>query len=309
VQSTDNPVSSTLGIWLSAFRLRTLPLALASISMGSFLAAYEGSFEWSVFGLAAFTTILLQILSNLSNDYGDTIHGADHAQREGPSRAVQSGAISTKAMRMAIIIFAILSLISGIALLLVSSLGNNLIFILFLLLGISAIAAAIRYTSGKNPYGYLGLGDLSVLLFFGLLGVLGTYYLHTGELRWIHILPALSCGLFSVGVLNINNIRDIESDKKAGKKTIPVRLGRTRAVWYHWSLLVIGSLTAVLFVVLQFSSLLQFIFFLSFPLLIWNGVGVTNKTTASDLDPYLKQLVFSTLFFVLSFGLGLLISV
>ena len=151
--------------WLQAFRLRTLPLALSSILMGAFLAGSVGAFQWSIFLLCVFTTILLQILSNLANDYGDSIHGADHAERKGPSRAVQSGAISARQMKAAVVLFVFLSLSSGISLLLVSF-GldwNALLF--FLGLGILSIAAAIAYTVGKKPYGYAGLGDFSVLIF------------------------------------------------------------------------------------------------------------------------------------------------
>ena len=158
----------TLRPWISAFRLRTLPLAMASIGMGSFLAAAEGSFSWPVLGMAAITTVFLQILSNLSNDYGDSVHGADSSHREGPARAVQSGAISRAEMKTAMGVFVGLSFLSGLLLLYVA-LGWNLpLFLSFVVLGLVAILAALTYTSGNSPYGYQGLGDLSVLLFFGL---------------------------------------------------------------------------------------------------------------------------------------------
>ena len=155
--------------WIHAIRLRTLPLALASIGLGSFLAAFDGKFRWSVLLLSGLTTIFLQILSNLANDYGDTQHGADHAGRAGPDRAVQTGKISMKSMKIAIYIFIGLSLVSGLSLLFISLQEVSVGFLLMLLVGVLAIGAAINYTMGKNPYGYAGFGDLFVLIFFGLI--------------------------------------------------------------------------------------------------------------------------------------------
>ncbi|MGD9328284.1 MAG: 1,4-dihydroxy-2-naphthoate polyprenyltransferase [Cyclobacteriaceae bacterium] len=293
--------------WMQAVRLRTLPLALASIAMGTFLAADEGLFNLSIFILAAITTIFLQILSNLANDYGDSLHGADNIIRKGPERSVQSGSISARSMKIAISITAILSLSSGTLLLLTAIENLNASFFIFLLLGIAAILAAMGYTMGKNPYGYVGLGDLFVLLFFGLLGVLGTCFLFSGYLNPYHILPALTSGLFATAVLNVNNIRDIESDNLAGKKSIPVRIGRQKAVIYHWLLLGVGFGLAVIYVIINYDSPFQFLFIISLPLFIKNGFDVKNKTTASELDPSLKKMAISSLIFTLLFGIGLLI--
>jgi len=294
---------STLKLWINAFRLRTLPLALSCIVMGGFLAASVGAFQWSIFLFSITTTIFLQILSNLANDYGDSIHGADSADRKGPARAVQSGAISPAQMKTAILIFIVLCLISGISLLLISF-GLNWNAILFFFgLGVLSILAAIAYTIGKKPYGYAGLGDFSVLIFFGLIGVMGSNYLFTKELNWIQVFPALSCGFFSMGVLNINNIRDIESDKKAGKYSIPVRIGRERAIVYHWFLIAGGLISACSFVALTYQSPAQLIFMLSFPLFIINGLAIQRRPS-DQLDPYLKQLALTTLSFVVLFGLG-----
>ncbi len=293
--------------WLAAFRLRTLPLALASIGMGAFLAAASGAFNALVFGLCALTTILLQVLSNLANDYGDSIHGADSVEREGPSRAVQSGVISQKAMKQAIIIFVLLSLASGIGLIYVAFGWLTFNFLLFLGIGALAIIAAITYTAGHKPYGYAGLGDISVLVFFGFLAVMGSAYLYEGKLNWDYLLPAISIGFFSVAVLNVNNIRDIESDVKAGKKSIPVRLGRAAAVRYHWFLLSVGFLSCVAYISLNYNAYTQFLFVLTVPLLLVNARAVKNKTTAAQLDPFLKQMALSTLAFVVLFGLGQLL--
>ncbi len=289
--------------WIKAFRFRTLPLALSCIAMGGFLAAANGAFQWNIFLFSILTTIFLQILSNLANDYGDSVHGADSANRKGPSRAVQSGAISPGQMKKAIGIFVALCLISGVSLLLISF-GLNWNAILFFFgLGVLSMLAAVAYTIGKRPYGYAGLGDFSVLIFFGLIGVMGSNYLFTKQVNWMHVLPALSCGFFSMGVLNINNIRDIESDKIAGKYSIPVRIGKKRAITYHWFLLVAGLTTASGFIVLKYQSPFQLLFLLSFPLFIINGLSVQQKSP-DQLDPYLKQLALSILLFVVLFGLG-----
>ena len=293
-------------VWLQAFRLRTLPLALSSIGMAAFLAGSIGKFDGLIFFLCCLTTIFLQVLSNLANDYGDSVNGADHAGRKGPQRAVQSGAISMSQMKSAVIIFVVLSLVSGLSLLWISFGTNWSAIIFFLALGLLSIAAAIAYTVGKKPYGYIGLGDVSVLIFFGVVGVMGSYYLFVHTISWKEILPALSCGLFSIAVLNVNNIRDIESDKAAGKFSIPVRIGRDKAVMYHWFLLTNGMITATVYTVLNFHSPLQFLFLLAVPLLIKNGMAVKTKPS-KELDPFLKQMALSTLLFVVLFGIGILV--
>ena len=290
--------------WLHAVRLRTLPLALASILAGSFLAAWKESFRWEILLLAALTTVFLQILSNLSNDYGDTVHGADSAERQGPVRAVQSGIITLPEMKQAMYLFGILSLVSGL-LLLYLALEDWKLFALFLALGLAAIWAAITYTSGSKPYGYAGLGDISVFLFFGLLGVLGTFFLHTLSFEPLALLIGVALGLFSAAVLNINNIRDIESDEKAGKKSIPVRIGRTAAVRYNWALLAGGYLCLIGFVLLsgQHFTLLA----LLAGLVMWKvGSGVQRAKSSAETDPFLKTMAISTLLWVVLFGVGLL---
>lgn len=289
---------------MHAIRLRTLPLALSSILMGSFLAAFQDQFRLWVFLLAALTTIFLQILSNLANDYGDSIHGADSAEREGPIRAVQSGVISLEEMKKAMFLFGALSLISGLALLYIS-LQDWKIFLLFLGLGIAAIIAAVTYTSGSKPYGYVGLGDISVFLFFGLLGVIGTYFLHSLSFDWSVILPAISLGFFSSAVLNINNIRDIKADTKAGKKSIPVRIGRKKAVIYNWALIIGGNISLVMFSITN-ENYGCLVALAVFPMMAIVGNSVATKTEARELDPYLKKMAISTLLWVVAFGIGIL---
>lgn len=293
--------------WIEALRPRTLPLALSSIAMGSFLAAAYDSFSWMIFVLAILTTAFLQMLSNLANDYGDYKHGADSDSRKGPARMTFSGKISVEAMRRAINIFAGLCLVSGCLLLIVAFQDNWDAVLPFFVLGIFSILAALAYTMGVKPYGYRGLGDISVLIFFGLVGVGGSFYLYTHQWDSNILLPALSCGLFSVAVLNINNIRDIESDREAGKISIPVRIGRKNAIIYHWVLIAGGIVSAIIFTAINYENPWQWLFLLAVPALIFNGIKV-SKLQPEELDPYLKQMALSTLFFVLTFGIGLILA-
>jgi 1,4-dihydroxy-2-naphthoate polyprenyltransferase len=294
-------------IWLSAFRLRTLPLALSSIAMSGFLAAAHEVFQWTIFLLCVLTTVFLQVLSNLANDYGDSVHGADSAERKGPTRAVQSGAITASAMKRAIVIMVLLSLCSGLALLFTAFGFEWQGILFFLALGLLCIVAAIAYTVGRKPYGYAGLGDISVFIFFGLVGVMGSYYLFAKSIRAAELLPAISCGLFSVGVLNINNIRDIESDQRAGKYSVPVRIGRKNAVIYHWVIVLGGLIAAIAYTISNFTSAWQLLFLITLPLFFNNLMAVSRKTSGS-LDPYLRQMALSTLAFVIMFGTGLLLA-
>lgn len=275
--------------------------------MGGFLALRADAFRWDIFLLCVLTTIFLQILSNLANDYGDSVHGADSADRKGPSRAVQSGVITAQQMRRAIIVFSSLSLAAGVILLFVSFGFNWKAILFFLALGLLSIGAAVTYTVGRKPYGYLGLGDLSVLVFFGLVGVLGSYYLFTKFLSWAEVLPAISMGLLSVAVLNVNNIRDIDSDRKAGKFSIPVRVGRRNAVRYHWSILLLAVLLLILYTIQSYNSPWQFLFMLATPLLIANGRAVATRPS-EGLDPYLRQMALSSLLVVFLFGAGIVLT-
>jgi 1,4-dihydroxy-2-naphthoate octaprenyltransferase len=301
--TTDNTPSKWQA-WLLAARLRTLPLATACILLGSFMAAVDGAFRWGVAVLALVTAVLLQILSNLANDYGDSVHGADSAARQGPKRAVQSGLIPAHAMRTGMIITATAAAITGLALIWLAFGGQAFnMLLIFVGLGAAAIAAAVLYTNGIKPYGYAGLGDLFVLIFFGWVGVMGTYFLQARTFNWLVMLPATSCGLLAVGVLNINNIRDIESDRQAGKFSVPVRIGLDRARLYHWLLLGGAVGLAVVYVVLTYHSPWQFLFVVSLPLL-WKNGRIVATAPPHTLNPMLKQLSLSTLVFIISFGVG-----
>lgn len=291
-------------------RPRTLPLALACIIMGTSLAAANGVFDWVVALLCVVTAILLQILSNLANDYGDSLHGADHVERKGPRRAVQSGQVTAAEMRRAIIIIAIITMFIGIALLWFAF-GREAfsLALLFILLGAAAIGAAITYTAGKMPYGYAGLGDFAVLVFFGWVGVIGSYFVQTAQFNWLLLLPATACGLLAVAVLNVNNIRDMESDKKAGKNSIPVRLGLSGARRYHWGLLLLSVISAIVFCILNSPSLWQYLFLLAVPLLVRNGLAISRAQDLPGLNPWLKQMSLAALVFVVLFSAGQLLAV
>jgi 1,4-dihydroxy-2-naphthoate octaprenyltransferase len=294
--------------WIHAFRLRTLPLALSNTIIGSCLASADNKFRWAVFGLAALTTVLLQIMSNMANDYGDFVNGKDTHERIGPKRMVQSGEITSKTMLRGIIAVGILCAISGVSLIVIGTEGipfTNML--LFGVLGLAAIAAAIKYTVGKNPYGYRGLGDIFVFIFFGLVGVIGTYFLHTQTFRWDILLPASAIGLLSTGVLNMNNMRDYEADKNAGKKTIVVAMGTRNAAFYQLFLVGGAALSAVIYTILNYHSNWQWLFLLSFPLLALNLKKTFTYENALELYPELSRLSMASLVFALTFGIGLII--
>lgn len=294
--------------WLKAFRLRTLPLALSATILGSFLGYAENRFKWGVFVFGTLTTLFLQILSNLANDYGDARKGADNDGRLGPLRVTQAGLVTHRQMRRMILIFVLLSLFSG-SMLIWTGLrgGDMLMYALFFLLGFSAIFAAIKYTIGKRPYGYLGFGDIMVFVYFGILGVAGTYFLHTQSFHLTILLPASSIGLLSVGVLNLNNLRDHENDAINGKNTLVVRMGVSWAKVYHVILLFTAFLMGLAYTIIHFESYFQLIFLLPMPLLASDVKKVITNTVPVELNEELKKLAVATLLFSLSFGLGLIL--
>lgn len=291
--------------WISAFRLRTLPLSLSSILMGSIIAYSQNKFMLEIAVLATATTVFLQILSNLANDYGDSKKGTDNANRVGPERAVQSGAISLREMKNGIIISSLLSLLSGIALIYIGLKDCNLAYlVLFFVLGIASIAAAIKYTLGKNPYGYAGLGDLFVFLFFGIIGVIGTYFLHTHNFELVLVLPATAIGLLSASVLNMNNMRDIKNDAESNKKTLVVKLGIRKSKTYHTMLILGAIISFTTYLILKESSYTFLICTIPLPILILNLKKVWSFKDNRELDPELKKLALSTFLLTLLFGIS-----
>lgn len=280
--------------WISAFRLRTLPLSLSGILFGSFYAYYLQKFDGLLFALAIATTLFLQILSNLANDLGDSQKGADNENRVGPTRAVQSGEISMKAMRNAVIIFSILSFLTAIPLIVLgtTSLPSQILYV-YIGLAITCVGAAIMYTVGKKAYGYNGMGDVFVFTFFGLVSTLGVFTLLAHTFNKELILPAFAIGLLSTAVLNLNNLRDHINDKVVGKNTLVVKMGFNKAKVYHTVLIgmsFIGFLSFSL-IVKEHWLLINLIPFI---LLAKHLIKVHKTTNPKDLDPELKKVALST---------------
>jgi len=291
--------------WISSARPRTLPLALAATGMGNVLALPSADFKAGVFVLSIVTTLFLQILSNFANDYGDSIHGADGKTREGPSRAVQAGIISAGSMKNAILLFAGLSLVSGLVLLYQSFQSDWGDFLPLLFIGVLAIAAAYFYTNGKKPYGYMALGDASVFLFFGLVAVMATTYLHTKTIALETIFPAIALGFWSTAVLNLNNMRDMKSDQTAGKFTIPLFLGFKKAKVYQ-TFLVVGGIANLAAFCGIFPKGTQ-LFLGSIPGLVVMLVALSKSLKTEipvRLDPYLKPQALGTFLAVLGMFLA-----
>lgn len=292
--------------WIKAIRLRTLPLSLATIALGSMLAASYGFHKWALTTGAILTTIFLQVLSNLANDYGDSQNGADHHKRKGPERMVQTGMISMKEMYMAIVLFVILSFLAGTWLCVEAFGWNSVRFWVFFGMLILCIYAAIKYTAGKNPYGYKALGDISVFIFFGIFGVAASFYLHSSELFWLVLIPAMSVGFLCMGVLNLNNMRDIPSDTQAGKVTIPILLGLNKAKVYHTLLISLALILPVFFVFNREGeiNLYDFLFTLVAPILLKHLITIWKIQDHMEFDPLLKKLAITTLLFCILLGLG-----
>ncbi|WP_111682879.1 1,4-dihydroxy-2-naphthoate octaprenyltransferase [Winogradskyella tangerina] len=291
--------------WLSAMRLRTLPLSVSGIILGTCFAYYNGRFSWWVLILAILTTISLQILSNLANDYGDSINGADNSERVGPRRAVQSGEITPDEMLDAIKFNIVLVIILALALIWAAFGSTNLLFLLlFMFLGGIAIYAALNYTMGDTPYGYRALGDIFVFVFFGLVSTIGSYLLYMQRIDHVTVLPAIAIGLLSVGVLNLNNMRDIEGDANAGKVTIAVKLGLKRAKFYHYFLIGGAMLTSIIFSILYYVEPYNFLYLLVFIPLTLHLKKIFKAKLPDDFDSQLKVLALSTFLFSILLGVG-----
>lgn len=297
-----------LKMWWETARPKTLPLALASIFTGSALGYWANpqGFNGLVMALCLLTTILLQVLSNFANDYGDHQQGSDTEERIGPLRGIQKGAISAKELKWGLILMVGASFLSG-SFLIGIAYENLSDLLAFAGLGILAIVAAITYTVGAKPYGYMGLGDISVLVFFGLLGVGGTYYLQTHSIDSHIILPAIGSGLLASAVLNINNLRDIEQDAKAGKNTLAVRLGAYKGRVYHCILLSVAALCYLAFAAATAISWTNYLFVLAMPLLAKHAIFVYRSQQPSELRPMLAQMSMISLLINILFSLGLLI--
>lgn len=288
---------STIKAWLEAARLRTLPLSVSGILVGSFYAFSQGYLNWAILVLALVTTLGLQVLSNFANDYGDGVKGTDNEHRIGPQRAIQKGAITIPAMKKGIIITSILTLIAAVVLIYVSFGRENFGYsVFFFLLGLGAVAAAIKYTVGSNAYGYRGLGDVFVFIFFGLVSVIGCYFLFSKQVDVLVILPAISIGLLSVAVLNLNNMRDVVSDSMSGKNTIVVKMGAKAAKIYHYGVIIVALMLALAFAILNHFRPVQYIFLIAYVPFIIHLKTVAKNTVPRDLDPELKKVALGTFF-------------
>ena len=302
--------------WIKAARLRTLPLSISGIIMGSFIARWKllqngETWDWTIFALALLVTLLYQVLSNYANDYGDGVKGTDKNRiGEAEQRAVASGKISASQMRNAVILFALLSLVTTFYLLYKAFFPNFINeFYTFIGLGVACILAAIGYTVGKKPYGYLGLGDIMVFIFFGLVSVCGSYFLFTKSFDWDILLPASAIGLLSAAVLNLNNMRDIENDEKSGKKTLALRLGFKNAMIYEMIILVLPPILVLMYMMINHlqeqGKYYAFIFFVTvFPLMSLRRKIMAVKEP-KELDPFLKQVAMITFVMSILVAIGL----
>lgn len=294
--------------YVTAMRLRTLPMSLAGVALGLMLAASDYRVNvWVVF-FTVLVTLSLQILSNVANELGDFLRGTDRAEdRQGPSYALSQGLLTEKDLKRMIYVFVLLCIAFGVAMIWFSfgtlfSLGA----VIVALMGVAAISGAIKYTLGRNPYGYRGKGDMSVFIFFGLVSVLGSYFVATHEIRtWILVLPAVSIGCFSVGVLNVNNIRDIKSDALT-RRTIPVRIGEKNAKIYHTALITAGWAAMILYSSMRMFDWWHYLFVLTLPLFLIHLVKVW-KNTGKALDRQLPFLVISSFLFALLSGFGYIV--
>ncbi|WP_424493964.1 1,4-dihydroxy-2-naphthoate octaprenyltransferase [Salinimicrobium sp. GXAS 041] len=297
-----------LKTWVSAARLRTLPLSVSGILVGSAIAAAENEFSYVILSLALATTLGLQILSNFANDYGDFVKGTDNEERVGPQRALQSGIISQKEMFYGMVITAILTFLFAIALIYVSFGTQNFSYaLLFLLLGIAAISAAVKYTVGESAYGYRGLGDIFVFIFFGIVGVYGCYFLYTVEWDWKVLFPSFTIGALSAGVLNLNNMRDRTADERAGKNTLVVKIGAKKAKNYHYFLLISAVFFLLLYTALSFEGIDDLLYVIAFIPLFMHLKRVMENRNPELLDPELKKLALSTFALAVFFSLGQII--
>lgn len=292
---------STTKAWLQAARLRTLPLSIAGILAAGALANSTNTFDLWIFIGSLFTAIGFQVLSNFANDYGDGVKGTDNADRVGPQRALQSGALTASALKKGMLITGIITFAMAVALIYRAfGLDDMLYALLFLVLGLAAIIAAIKYTVGDSAYGYRGLGDLFVFVFFGLVSVAGGYFLYAKTIPNFVWLPAISIGLWSTAVLHLNNMRDRESDEKVSKNTLAVKLGKKRSNYYHAFLILGGSVTALLYLFqIAPNNYLAALPLAAAGILVGHLVRVFNTADHKTLDPQLKVVALSTFLYAL----------
>ncbi len=291
------------GAFVKAARLRTLPLSISGVVVGAALAFRQDEFLIWVFVLSLLVTLALQVLSNFANDYGDGVKGTDK-KRTGEQRLVASGVISPKAMKNAVIVSAVVSFLLGLALIFTAFGPEQTGYLLiFAILGVGAIAAAIKYTVGKGAFGYSGHGDLFVFIFFGLVSVMGSYFLYTKEFHLIALLPACIIGLLSTAVLNLNNMRDLRNDAVNNKRTTAVKLGPGNVRWYHFALIETPFLLALIHLFIFAEKPLDWLILIAFVPLFVHLFKVGKVDDLEKLDPELKKVALSTFLFALLLGI------
>ena len=296
-------MNSKFKIWLQAARLRTLPLSLSGIIVGNGLAYESDGFSLVILVLSLATTIAFQVLSNFANDYGDGVKGTDNESRIGPARVLQQGLLTRAQLKKGIQICAAVSLVFAFALIYVAFGTSDLLYsLIFIILGIASVVAAIKYTVGSNAYGYRALGDLFVFLFFGGVSVLGSYFLQAQEFQIDLILPSTALGLLSVGVLNLNNMRDIHTDKEVNKITMAVLLGASLSKAYHAFLLIGAVLTTVFYVKMDIQP--AYLFMIAVLPMMIHLRRVLGYTDPKEFDPELKRLALCTFLFAILFAIG-----
>jgi 1,4-dihydroxy-2-naphthoate octaprenyltransferase len=291
---------SIFGAWIKAARPRTLPLSLSGIIMGLALTVeHRNMAPMAVMGCIV-TTICFQVLSNFANDLGDGMKGTDNAARIGPTRAVQSGEISIQQMKIGVIVLGILSVLAaGVVIYSAPAIQSSNGIIFYAVLALLCVFAAITYTVGKKAYGYHGLGDLMVFLFFGVVAVSGTKHLFDEQFTLNELLGAIAIGAWSTMVLNLNNMRDIENDAASGKRTMVVLLGSKNAKRYHYGLAFLGSCAWIILLYLGTIETQNYLLFIAgIPLILFakHIAKVTTINEAKAFDPELKKVALSTFF-------------
>ncbi len=297
-------MANTIKPWIAAARLRTLPLALSGIVLGSLLAKADGNGSWVIFGLCVVTATLYQIVSNFANDLGDGIRGTD-SKRDGEVRMVGSGQITPGAMKRAVAVSSAVALLCSALLiwLALDRLGGHLLAV-FSALAVLSVLAALGYTLGKKPYGYMRLGEVMVFFFFGWVAVAGTYTITTGVFNPNILWPASAVGLLAAGVLNLNNLRDIHTDVNHGKKTVANALGFRYARVYHYILIILALDCIFVYNWLSDTNWTRNLFFLAIPALLLHMLKVSKLQKPREADPLLKDLALSTLALSVLLGLG-----
>lgn len=300
-------MTKKLKYYVESMRLRTLPLSVAGIIMGALLAGSFGDWNTPVFIWAMLTALSLQILSNLVNELGDLHKGTDNENRLGPIRSVQSGNLSEKELKNMLLLFVVLSMIFGLFLI-VTSFGSLIDSSSLLMIGLGALAiiAAIKYTFGGKAYGYIGLGDIFVFLFFGPVSVMGVFFLMTKNLPPLTILPASAIGFLSTAMLNQNNMRDIENDSNFKKKTMAVRMGLEATKKYHLIIISLAFILMTSYCVVQKVSFAGYLYLLTLPIFVWHLIYVL-KNDGKSLDKHMKVIALGTMLFSVLGGIGLVL--